>query len=323
MITVYASTAEGLVRRQGDACREYLSQATWIDLNAPTLEEAQEVEAAVGLRVPSRETMQEIETSSRLRQDENAIYLTVTLLSNVATPHPKISATTFILSEHRLITVRFTDPLPFRVFNKSLESRPGLCATGETALLGLIDNIIDRLADVIEMCGQDVEALSQEVFNEAEKPAGRQHYDGVIARIGRTADVASKARDSIMSLMRALTYLGLAGGKFGSKDLRQRLKTQSRDLQSISDYAAFVSDKITFLLDATLGMLGNQQNSVMMVLSVIAMVFLPPTLIGSIYGMNFKDMPELDWRWGYPMAIILMILSAVAPYYYFKKKGWM
>lgn len=326
MLTVYAKDAlEGPIRRHdGPEAVAALAEAVWVDITSPKQEEVQAVQKALGIVVPAREQMQEIETSSRLRRESSAVYMTVTLLSNVSTPRPQCGAVTFILSHQRLVTLRYSDPLPFKIFGRTAETRDEVCKTGTAAMLGLFSAIIDRLADVIEMAGQDVEAISHEVFRQAEVATGAQTYDGVIQRIGRTADVVSKARESIMSLTRALTFLGITAADMGAKkELRNLLKNESRDLASISAYADFVSDKISFLLDATLGMISQQQNTIMKIFSVLAMVFLPPTLIGSIYGMNFQDMPELDWRFGYPMALALMVISACLPYYFFKKKGWL
>jgi len=326
MISVYAKVGEDdTVRRlDGEQALEALPQAVWVDLLSPRQEEVAAVEAALKVAIPARAQMQEIETSSRLRRESDAVLMTVTLLSNVSTPQPQCGAVTFILCHQRLVTLRYSDPLPFKVFGQTAVTNLSACSNGTTAMLGLFSAVIDRLADVIEICGQDVEAIAQEVFRQADVATGRQNYSGIIPRIGRTADIVSKARESIMSLSRALTFLSLTTTDTGAKkDLRNLLKNESRDLASISTYADFVSDKIAFLLDATLGMIGQQQNTIMKIFSVLAMVFLPPTLIGSIYGMNFQDMPELSWHFGYPLALSLMVASACLPYLFFKRKGWL
>ncbi|GAB5468636.1 MAG: magnesium/cobalt transporter CorA [Rhodospirillales bacterium] len=324
MLTVYGKGEEGIRRLDGEAAEPALSDAIWIDLISPTQAEVAAVQEAMGVAIPGREQMQEIETSSRLRREPHALYMTVTVLSNVSTPSPQNGAVTFILSRQRLVTLRYSEPLPFKVFGRLAETRGQVCDSGTLAMIGLFGTIIDRLADVVEMAGQDVEALSAQVFSQADHATGRQRYDGLIQRIGRIADVMSKARDSMMSLSRALTFLSLTAAEMGArKDLRNQLKTEARDLASISAYADSINEKITFLLDATLGLIGQQQNTIMMIFSVLAMVFLPPTLIGSIYGMNFKDMPELDWPFGYPLALGLMIASAIVPYLFFKRKGWL
>ncbi|MEO1190857.1 MAG: magnesium transporter CorA family protein [Pseudomonadota bacterium] len=324
MLTVYRKSETGIERCDGEAAAAGLDEAVWIDLISPTQVEIEQVQASMGIAIPGREQMQEIESSSRLRRESHAIYMTVTVLSNVSTPNPRNGAVTFILSRQRLVTLRYSDPLPFKVFGRLVETREHVCDSGTMAMIGLFATIIDRLADVVEMAGQDVEALSAQIFRQADHSTGHQRYDGMIQRIGRVADVMSKTRDSMMSLSRALTFLSLTAAEMGAtKDLRNLLKNEARDLNSIADFAHHIDDKITFLLDATLGLIGQQQNTIMMIFSVLAMVFLPPTLIGSIYGMNFKDMPELDWPFGYPLALGLMIMSAILPYWFFKRKGWL
>ncbi len=324
MITTFAREGEGIRRYSGGEADVPLAEAAWIDLFAPNAAEIAAVEAALGIDIPAREQMQEIETSSRLRRDPQALCMTVSLLSKVATPTPQIGAVTFVLSHQRLVTLRYAEPYSFRVFADLAVEDPKLCGDGTQVMIGLFGSIIDRLADIIEMTGQDVEALAHEVFAQADQRTGSQDYTGLIQRIGRVDDIISKSRESMMSLTRALTFLSLTAAEMGAKkELRNKLKTESQDLVSIGHYADFVNDKITFLLDATLGLIAQQQNSIMKIFSVLAMIFLPPTLIGSIYGMNFHDMPELDWRLGYPMALCLMVLSAILPYLFFKRKGWL
>lgn len=324
MITVYAMCGERIERFEGTGAEVPLASAAWIDLLAPSAEEIAAVEAALGLKIPAREQMQEIETSSRLKRDPHSLCLTVSLLANVSTPKPQIGAVTFILSHQRLVTIRYSEPYSFQVFSDLATEDASVCSSGTLAMIGLFGAVIDRLADIVEMAGQDVEALALEIFSQADHSAGRQNYKGLIQRIGRIGDIISKSRESMMSLSRALTFLSLTAAEIGAKkDLRNRLKTESQDLASVSLYADFVNDKITFILDATLGLVAQQQNNIMKIFSVLAMVFLPPTLIGSVYGMNFKDMPELDWHFGYPMALVLMLFSAVLPYLFFKRKGWL
>ena len=203
---------------------------------------------------------------------------------------------------------------PLGHVNKYLEKQPEDIEAEYEALV----------ADVLEMAGQDVEAISHEIFDRTRHRRGSKNFQAVLERIGRAGDIASKARESLMSLNRAVTFLGLAAPNVGGKhEKRNRLKTMARDLQSLADYASFVSGKVTFLLDATLGMLSIEQNNIIKIFWVAAMIFLPPTLVGTIYGMNFEFMPELDWWFGYPFAIFVMVVSAVIPYIFFKRKGWL
>lgn len=324
MITIFVKTLDGLERHDGGHDLAIPAEVTWIDLSSPTRDEEKAVEAAIGVNIPTREEMQEIETSSRLRVENDVIYMTATLVSNTTSPQPLATAVTFILAGHRLITLRYADPLPFRIFGSYAENHPPSCASGEAALAGLFEAIIDRLADVLEIAGQDVEAISHEIFDHTNTRRGSKHFRAVLQRIGRAGDTAAKARESVLSLNRAVTFLGLVAPEVGGKkSKRDRLKTMGRDLQSLADYADFISGKVTFLLDATLGMLSVEQNDIIKIFSVAAVIFLPPTVVGTIYGMNFEYMPELKLEFGYPLALLAMIVSAILPYVYFKRKGWL
>ena len=322
MITIFVKTPHGLVRHDGGHDLSIPTEATWIDLSAPTRAEEQAVEAVVGIDIPTREEMQEIETSSRLRQEEGAFYMTAQLVANMTTPQPLTTAVTFILVGGRLVTLRYADPLPFKLFGSYAETHHAACGSGEAALSGLLEAIIDRLADVLEMAGQDVEAISHEIFDQSSTRRGSRAFRAILQRIGRAGDIAAKARESVMSLNRAVTFLGLVAPDLGGKKKASHLKTMARDLQSLADYAQFISGKVTFLLDATLGMLSIEQNDIIKIFTIAAVIFLPPTLVGTVYGMNFKFMPELDWPFGYPLALGMMLVSAILPWAFFKRKKW-
>ncbi len=191
--------------------------------------------------------------------------------------------------------------------------------------LGLIEAIVDRTADVLERISADVDRINQEVFGRRRAPGhdGRELSE-VIEEIGMQGDLAAKARESLASLERLVQYAGLAAPSISAKGgNRARMKLAARDIRSLEDHVTFLSNKINFLLDATLGLISVEQNEVIRVLTVAATFFFPPTLIGTIYGMNFRLMPELGWPFGYPLAIVLMVVSALVPYLYFKRRGWL
>jgi len=329
VLTVY--TSGGRDTRQGEA-RARLAptipdDAVWIDLLEPTDEEKHAVEAACGIDVPTHEEMQEIEVSSRLYEENGAIFATIAVMSSVDSIKPRSTPVTLILAGKRLITLRYIDPIPFGNFSTHAARNLHMLSSGEMATVGLLDAIIDRIADILEMVGADVDSLSWDVFDQRPKSRpmrtrGRDFRD-VMFRIGRNGDITSKARESLMTIDRAVIFLSQALDASASKELRSRRKTLSRDIQSLNDHAAFLAQKVAFLLDATLGVLGIEQNNIIKMFSVAAVAFLPPTLIASIYGMNFRFMPELDWPWGYPLAIAGMIVSAILPLVYFKRRGWL
>ena len=299
------------------------AEAVWIDLVSPTPDDERRVEALLGVEVPTREEMQEIEVSSRLYQEDGALYMTAPVVARADTEHPEASAVSFILAGDRLITVRYAEPQPFALFSARCQRAPAAYTRGDAVLAGLLDALIDRIADVLEHIGLEVDDISHEVFEHTSKP-GRGDFQDVLRRLGRRGDLISKVRESLVGVGRVLMFLTQASmAQRIAKDLRDRLRTMSRDVRSLTDHASFLSSKINFLLDATLGMINIEQNAIIKIFSVAAVVFLPPTLIASIYGMNFEHMPELGWPLGYPLALALMVASAILPYGYFKRRRWL
>jgi magnesium transporter len=247
--------------------------------------------------------------------------MTATLMCQSDTETPKTTAVTFILSGHRLVTVRYDEPRPFSIVGNRLGRSCSPVITGELVLMDLLDAIIDRCADILEKIGSDVDNVSREIF-EPEQP--NQSYTAILRTIGRKGDLTSKVRESLVSIGRLLLYIANEADTMKwAKETRAILKGMQRDVQSLSDHASYLSNKITFVLDAMLGVVSLQQNNIIKIFSVAAVVFMPPTLVASIYGMNFKHMPELEWSFGYPVAIALMLLAAVLPYFFFKWRKWL
>ncbi|MGH6901844.1 MAG: magnesium transporter CorA family protein [Geminicoccaceae bacterium] len=297
--------------------------AVWLDLLAPTLEEERQVEAMLGVGVPTREEMQEIEVSSRLYEENGALYMTTTVVARADTERPEASAISFILAGDRLATVRYAEPQSFTLFAARCQRSPGF-TRGDAVLAGLLDALIDRIADVIEHLGLEVDGLSHEVFEHPATPRKTGDFQRILRSLGRRGDLISKVRESLVGIGRLVMFFGQAGtANAKPKDRRARLRTMTRDVRSLTEHASFLSGKINFLLDATLGMINIEQNAIIKIFSVVAVVFLPPTLIASIYGMNFTFMPELAWPLGYPVAIALMLGSALAPLLYFRRRGWL
>jgi magnesium transporter len=297
-------------------------RATWLDLYAPTISENKLVERTLGIAVPTREEMQEIEVTSRLYVENGARYMTATLMCQSDTDVPHTTAVTFILSGHRLITVRYDEPKPFAIVGAKLARQCPPGVTGETVMMDLLDAVIDRAADILEKIGADVDSISHEIL-ESERAVSRSQKD-ILRSIGRKGDHTSKVRESLVSIGRLLLYLAAeADSMKWAKDQRAALKGMQRDVQSLSDHATYLSQKINFLLDAMLGVVSLEQNNIIKIFSVAAVVFMPPTLIASIYGMNFRHMNELEWEYGYPMAIGAMLLAAILPYYFFKWMKWL
>lgn len=302
------------------------AKVVWVDLLNPSDQEETDVEHWIGVNVPTREEMEEIEVSSRLYVEDEAYFMTATLPSRTEEDAPTLAPVSFVLAKGKLVTVRYNEPRAFDIFQAHAEKAALGCTSGPTILLGLLEAIVDRLADVIERISREVEGLSKQIFQSAEKKASKRDHDfqAVLKALGRKEYITSNMRDSLTTLQRLFAFLANAVGKAkADKNAAARVKTLSRDVSSLADHIGFLSQKITFLLDATLGMIGIEQNSIIKIVSVAAVVFLPPTLVASIYGMNFDVMPELRWPHGYPMALGLMVVSAVLPYLFFKRKGWL
>jgi len=296
----------------------------WVDLLEPTLEEERAVEQFLTIEVPTREEMREIETSNRLYEEDGALYMTATLVTRIDTDRPEAAAITFILVRNKLITNRYHDPLPFRRFTAYAQRHPAAASSALAVLTGLLEAVIERSADILERVSADLDELSGSIFaaRERQKDTSRDLRE-VMERIARIGDLVSKSRESLVSLGRLLSYVQQSSSVSLAPDLRARFKTQSRDVLALADHASFLSSKTSFMLEATLGLINIEQNDIIKIFSVAAVAFLPPTLVASIYGMNFHFMPELDWRLGYPLALLLIVISAVAPYLYFKRRGWL
>src|SRR5712691_11394392 len=325
MFSVFVPTDFSLKKAVAVDLAALPESAVWIDLIKPTAEEDKAVERLAGIAVPTREDMLEIEISSRLYIENSARYMTATLMCQSDTDMPRTTAVTFILAGHRLVTVRYDEPKPFALVENKLARTCTPSITGEMVMMELLDAVIDRCADILERCGADVDQVSHDIFEpESERHGHAKQYSQILITIGRKGDLASKVRESLVSIGRVVTFMSavMEGVKW-SKDMREQLKTMQRDVASLTDHASYLSNKITFVLDAMLGVVNLEQNNIIKLFSVMAVVLMPPTLIASIYGMNFKVMPELEWAHGYPMAILMMVAAAIGPYFIFRWKKWL
>lgn len=303
-----------------------IDDIVWIDVFNPTPDEERTVEAWLGIGIPTREEMEEIEISSRLYMDNGAYFMTVTLPAYLDEDRPEMLPVTFVLVGKRLITVRYHEPRAFQTFPMHAEKPDAGCTYGGMILVSLLEAIVDRLADLLEKASLDILEISHDIFNSKEKKASKRNrnFQIVLQRIGRKEDVISKVQDSLVTLQRLSSFLANVTSQDAQGKLhRFRVKTISRDVASLTDHASFQTQKINFLLDATLGMINIEQNAIIKIFSVAAVVFLPPTLVASVYGMNFSEMPELRWVFGYPLALTMMCLSAVLPFWFFRRKGWL
>ena len=300
--------------------------ATWVDLEEPTEEEEALVERCIRMDVPTEQEMAEIEPSSRLYEQGGALYMTVSVLVGVQDGEPRTAPISFVLTDNRLVTVRYATPKPVRAFAEHARRDPQLVRDAPTALVRMLDAIIDRLADELENVSGEIEQISAHIFHrgmdERRIPAAR--LTALLTRIGRTQTLLAKIRYSAVSTLRMLSFLSgtQRANEIKGADLRHHLTSLTTDSTSLGEHASFLSDNLQFLLDASLGLISIEQNAAMKLFSWAALVFLPPTLIAGIFGMNFHYMPELDWKWGYPASLAAIVGSAVLPILYLKRRGW-
>jgi magnesium transporter len=322
MLNAYAVQNEALVRVETthDAVPP---EVKWVDLLKPEIGEDKLLERCLGIEIPTHEEMLEIEPSSRLYVDHGVRYMTATVLCNTELGAPKLTQISFVLAPGRLITVRYDTPKPVNLFLNRAQKPGTVQGSPESILTGLLDTIVDRVADILEKVSEEIEQVSTGIFRKSDSRRDKT-FQEVLQLLGTKGELVSKARESLVSINRLLLFLAteIEGNKV-SKDVRTLVKTQTRDVESLTQHCDSLSSKITFLLDATLGLIGIEQNNIVKIFAVLSVVFMPPTLVGTIYGMNFKAMPELAWELGYPLAIVLMLITGIGPYFYFRKKGWL
>lgn len=322
MLRAYGPACDGSVIT---AAGDLPETATWIDLEEPTREEEAMVERSLGFSVPTRDDMIEIEPSSRLYERDGALVMTMSVLFGVQDKDPRSEPISFVLKDGKLVTIRYMTPKPWLAFSREARVAADLVRDAPTALIRLLDAIADRLADELEAGGAEIERISRQTFrHEAGHRVPTQRLEATLHRIGRVQSLISKIRETAVSTARALSFLS-ASDRLHRPDCtraREQVVSLQTDIGALIDYSSYLSGQLTFLLDASLGLISIEQNSAMKLFSWAALVFLPPTLVAGIYGMNFRFMPELEWVGGYPMALTLIVLSAVLPLWILRRKGW-
>jgi magnesium transporter len=298
--------------------------AGWLDLIEPTDEECALAGQLTGLRIPTRAQLEEIENSSRLMMEGNVFYLSTPLVRRMEDGGSLVTPIGFVLSPDRLITIRFTRFSTFETVAKRVTDQGGSCGA-DTTLILLIEAMIDRLADTLERIRLELDGVSTRIFQASrdQRNDADRALQEVLRQIGRTADLLSDVRESLLGLGRIALYVGENAPHALHAALKAQLATIGRDIASLNDYVAQVNNKLQFLLDATLGFINIEQNSGLRLLTVVSFIGVPPTLIASIYGMNFKNIPELNWTYGYFYALGMMALTIAGPLLVFWRKGWL
>lgn len=325
MITIFSAQNNYKAEYITAENQQSLNMAIWIDLLNPNKEEEQLVENILGLNIPTREEMQEIELSSRLYKEDGDIFMTVTMIAKSDSAYPTSDAVTLVIANNKLITIRYIEPKAFSTLVSRIEKILPKSFDAVHLLIELLEKSIDRLADILEKVSHGLDSYSRAIFHteipgkESEKP----NYKEYLRAIALNGDLTTKVQESLVTFNRLLSFFGQTASAQLNADLQARLNVLGKDIISLTDYVNFLSTKVNFFLDATLGLVNIEQNNIIKIFSIAAVILLPPTLVASIYGMNFHNMPELSLRYGYPLALLLMLLAAWLPYKIFKMKKWL
>ncbi len=305
------------------------AQMVWIDLIEPSEHERAEIERATGLCVPDRAAVAEIETSSRLVSRDGVLTLSTPMISRDSHGALKVAPLGFVVSPRRLLTIRFAGSQVFDTFAAHWRVAEGTAEiSGMEPFLGILEAMVDRLADVLEQLGAELDTLSAAVFlrgAETTGPSRRRDafLQHTLADIGQRGEHVSHLRDGLLGVGRIVRFVQETASGWLHESEQRRLKTIDRDITSLNDYDAQLTGKIQFLLDATLGFINIEQNNTIKVLTVVSIVGIPPTFVASLYGMNFKNMPELGWTYGYQYGLCLIGLSILVPLIIFWRRGWL
>ncbi len=299
------------------------SSTLWIDLVNMSREEEKLIENFLGIDIPSKEEMEQIEVSRRLYVENDATYFIMSLINHNITTIINHSVT-FILFNNLLITVRYNEELKsFNSFGQKLVKNQNNYFEAKEIFLELLTIIIEILADILQDVRQNIDKLNREIFLTDTSAEEKTDYAEVLKKIGQQGNFLSKTEESILSINRVINY-SQQSNKFAKNEPQiLRLATMLADLNSIAEHANFLSGSITFLLEALLGIIQLEQSNIVKLVSIVSLIFLPPTLIASIYGMNFEIMPELKQWLGYPITLLIMLISGWLPYKICKKKKWL
>lgn len=325
MITIFRKEGGAIISSELASKDEIPASTIWIDVINPNMEEESNLESKLGIDIPTGEEIWKNHVLNRLYTENGVSYMTAAIITKGAAPYPQTSSVTFIVCPQYLLTIRSIAPNSFANFTKRLLSHPGSFPTGYDVLEGLMEEVITRVAHNSELVIEDLDVLSHKIFisgsDANDDKSASQMMKEVLLTLGTCTDLNSKINESLHSISRMLWFFKDIKGI--SNDVSSGIGVLISDAKALSQQTAFLSAKITFQLDATLGMINVEQNLIMKIVSMVTVFFLPPTLISSVYGMNFRSMPELSWQFGYPMAVLMIFAVAIAPYMYFKKKGWL
>jgi magnesium transporter len=327
MLTFYDTPAKAKVEVPAEAAA-LPARVNWIDAFRPDAAETARLRRLLGFEPPSHERLSEIESSSRLYAAGERLYLTVPMIYRDAGGLTRTTPLGFVLGKDNVLTVRFEDIKACDLRHSGDQDGDRPLPGGPGGFLAIMDKIVDDLADELEKLTGDLDSYSHIIFgHDAPRPkdkTSRQKRDlrGMLRNVGHVGSITSRISETLLGISRLVPYVVQGAADILSAEARSKLKSIDRDVASLSDYERHLSDKIQFLLDASLGMINVDQNDIFKILTLVSVVGIPPTLIASMYGMNFKNMPELDWTYGYPYGLAMIVLSALIPLAWFKWRGW-
>ena len=300
-------------------------ETVWIDLLSPTAEEDDLVQDFVGCPVPTKADPDYTEPPEAHYANDGVRYVHATVLSE-PDDTPDVTGVTFVIAAKTLVTVRYDAADSFDIYAQKFSKAAAAALSPDAIAIGLINTVLNRSARALNKSGDMLERIASAVFHakDSDQATRNRVYSETLSALGREDEKVSNLRESMVSLERLLLFLSTEGKPEDlSKALKQATRAALRDLQSLEEDASFKAQKVQFLLDATLGLINLAQNDIIKLFSVLAVIFMPPTLIASVYGMNFKMMPELDWPWGYPLALVAMVCAGIGPYVFFRWKRWL
>ncbi len=321
MIIAYCPSTKGLERIELSPGAALPSTSVWIDLVAPTRDEQLAAEKLMGAEIPTREEIASIETSERLYVEPGAVVMTAQFPIAVRTLDSILSSVTLVLSAKRLVTVRYGEPKTLEILSRKVQGDASIAHRGPAVLFAILDIVVDRCADEMESASASYDTLAQQVFGEGLNTRKTASYQDAIKELGQIGLRVAKMHDVCTSLIRALLFLGTHAKRLDfSEDQINDCKVYGRDIHSIKEHGDALDNKLNFLLDATVGLVTLEQNQISKIFTVLGLIFLPPTLIASIYGMNFENMPELNWDMGFAFSLGLMFVSVVGTFLFFRWK---
>lgn len=322
MLEFYQLEPQGLIFVEQNLCSLQGEKIVWVDIFNPSEEEISHVENHLNITIPSLQQTQRVEDSNRFYTKNSTLFMTCSIaVKEKVTKLLKTEMVSFILHPKFIITVRYSDIMPFFQFKNRLKIIDlKEVNTVDKIAVSIIETIVDEIGDDLKDIKENLQEMNQKIFCQEQIQLHQAGLKGVIQLIGLEDMKITKLHESIASLSRIINFCAKMPIRLESLP---RIRIIESDLKSMKEFAAQLTAELNFLLQANLGFINIEQNKIIKAFTIASVLFLPPTLVGTIYGMNFRNMPELEWSLGYPIAIILMLLSCFVPYLFLKRKTWL